>query len=401
MRLKHVLLSMTLVLTTAGCSWFGGDDNGPEEIKPNPLPDINEEVGISVIWSRKIGGGADDRAVRIRPGVSGGRIFAAAPAGTVKALTTDTGRVIWEANVKDFYTKLELTLGFTDDLDAITGGVGVGGDLVVVGTGAGEIIALNQSDGSLAWKVQSSSEVLSAPQIDGDLVIVQSIDGKVAAYDAIDGERKWLYTTKTPVLTLRGTSTPIIADNNVIAGFASGRVVFLDRDRGLATIDKRVAVAEGITDLDRLVDIDGTMQITEGKIYVAAFQGRLIAIELGSGKIAWAEEVSSVEGVGTGFGNVYLSTTDSQLTAYSAENGRQIWNVDALLHRELTAPVTISSYVVVTDMDGYVHVLAQSDGRFVGRRKVDGAGIKAGVISEGGRLYAMGDSGSLSALEIR
>ncbi|MGB1684894.1 MAG: hypothetical protein ACPHE0_00425 [Pseudomonadales bacterium] len=60
----------------AGCSWFGNDDE-PEEIKPNPLPSINEEVKLDVIWSQKIGGGAGDRAVKLKPAVSGGRIFAA------------------------------------------------------------------------------------------------------------------------------------------------------------------------------------------------------------------------------------------------------------------------------------------------------------------------------------
>jgi len=398
--MRRCLVIAAVTVGMAGCSWFGGDDE-PEEIKPNPLPSINQEVKVDVIWSRRVGKGAGDRAVRIRPAIEGGRIFAATADGSVKALTTDTGREIWEVQVKRLYSKEELADAFTKDLDVLTGGVGAGGDIIVVGSASGDIIALNQSDGSFAWKVAASSEVLAAPQIDDGLVFVQTIDGKVTAYDAIDGEQRWVYTMTTPPLTLRGTATPIVEDEVVIAAFANGRVAFLDRERGLAAYDQRVAVSQGSTDLERLVDIDGAMQIIDGRLYVASFQGRVVAIDVASGRMVWAEELSSIAGLGAGFGNVYVARADSQVTAYNADNGREIWNVDALLHRDITSPVTVGSYLVFTDFEGYAHVMAQSDGRFVGRRKIDGNGVKAGVVESGGRLYALTDSGTLAAVEIR
>ncbi|MCS5584814.1 MAG: PQQ-binding-like beta-propeller repeat protein, partial [Pseudomonadales bacterium] len=273
-RQMRLLVWFLALSAMSGCSWFGGDDE-PEEIKPNPLPGINEEVRLEVLWNHKIGGGSGDRAIRLRPAILGGRVFAASADGNIKALTTDKGRIIWEAEVKDFYTKEELSFGFSKGLDVITGGVGAGGDLVVVGTGSGEILALNQSDGSLAWKSPVASEVLSQPQIDDDLVVVQSIDGKVAAYDAIDGTRKWVYTTNIPSLTLRGTATPIISDDVILVGFSSGRVVLLDRETGFPGLDHRVGVAQGDSDLERLVDIDGVMAMENGRLYAASYQGRL------------------------------------------------------------------------------------------------------------------------------
>jgi outer membrane protein assembly factor BamB len=399
-RPMRLLVWFLALSAMSGCSWFGGDDE-PEEIKPNPLPSINEEVQLEVLWNQKIGGGSGDRAIRLRPAIIGGRVFAASADGKIKALTTDTGRVIWEAEIKDFYTKEDLSFGFSKGLDVITGGVGAGGDLVVVGTGAGEILALNQSDGSLAWKSRVASEVLSQPQIDEDLVVVQSIDGKVAAYDAIDGSREWIYTTNIPSLTLRGTATPIILGDVILVGFSSGRLTLLERKTGLAGLDRRVGVAQGDSDLERLVDIDGAMVMENGRLYAASFQGRIIGIDIATGRTLWSEEASSVSGVGTGFGNVYLASSDSHISAYNADNGREVWQVDALLHRDITAPVVMGSYLAFTDFEGYLHLMAQSDGRFVGRRKIDGSGVRSGVVAEGGRLYAMGNKGGLFVLEIR
>ena len=397
--LRNLALLAFLAVAT-GCSWFG-DDNEPEEIQPNPLPAIQEEVTLQVIWSQKIGKGADDRAVKLIPTVVDTRVFAAAPDGTVKALTTDTGREIWSRKIRDLYTKEELADAFSKDVDTITGGVGVGGDLVVVGAASGELVALNQSDGSLAWRVTASSEILSPPLVDRDRVVAQTIDGKVTAYDAVDGQTLWVYTMNTPALTLRGTARPMLYDELVIVAFANGRVAFLDREKGLAVFDQRIGIAQGTTDLERLVDVDGAMQIVAGKLYVASFQGRIVGIDISSGRMLWAEELSSLTGVGSGFGNVYAARADSQLTAYNGSNGREIWNIDALLYRDITAPVALGSYLAFTDFEGYAHVVAQSDGRFVGRRKIDGKGVQAGLVSAGGRLYALTDSGTLAAIEIR
>lgn len=402
MRLMRRIVTVLLFLTfVSGCGWFGGDDNAPEEIEPNPLPDIVEEVDLDVLWSRKIGDGAGDRAVRLSPVVVGGRVFAASANGHIKAMTTDSGREIWSVKIEDFYTREEMATGFSKKLDVITGGVGAGGDLIAVGTGSGDLLTLNQSDGSFAWKVPASSEILAPPQIDNDVVVVQTIDGKIAAYDAYDGTRRWIYTSNIPSLTLRGTATPIIFQDIVLAAFSNGRVAMLSKGEGLAAYDQRVAIAQGASDLERLVDIDGSLALDSGRLYVASFQGRLVAIELASGRMLWAEEASSIGGVGAGFGNVYLASADSQVIAFNADDGREIWREDSLLHRDINAPVAIGSYLAFTDFEGYLHLLAQSDGRFVGRRRVDSGGVRAALVSEGGRLFAMGNGGSLTVMEIR
>lgn len=402
--IRLVLRTVTAVLVLgmiSSCGWFGGDDNAPEEIEPNPLPKIAEEVKVDVIWNRKIGDGAGDRAIRLSPVVVGGRVFAASANGNIRAMKTDTGREIWSVKVEDFYTKEEMANGFSKKLDVITGGVGAGGDLIAVGTGSGDLLALNQSDGSFAWKAPASSEILAPPQIDNDVVVVQTIDGKVAAYDPYDGTRRWIYTSNIPSLTLRGTATPIIYGEIVIAAFSSGRVSLLSKDQGLAGFDQRVGVAQGASDLERLVDIDGSIVLESDRLYVASFQGRVVAIDLASGRMLWAEEASSISGVGVGFGNVYLAAADSQVIAYNANDGREVWREDSLLYRDINSPVTVGSYLAFTDFEGYLHLMAQSDGRFVGRRRVDSGGVRAPLVSEGGRLYAMGNGGSLTAMEIR
>ncbi|MBA59123.1 MAG: outer membrane protein assembly factor BamB [Gammaproteobacteria bacterium] len=394
------LITLSL-LVFSGCSWFGDGDDEPEEIKPNPLPKIRTETSLKVIWNKKIGKGVDDKALRIEPKIIRKRVFVGTPDGNIRALGSESGREIWAVNVKDFFSEGGLASGFPKNLDVITGGIEADSELVLLCSGSGHLVALNQSDGSFAWKTQISSESLAPPKIDGDLVVVQTVDGKVSGYESIDGSLRWEYAAKTPALSLRGTATPSIFEDIVIAGFSNGRVAFITRDEGLAALEQSVGVSQGISDLERLVDVDGAMAIENNGLFISGYQGRVLAIDLRGGKMLWEQEASSIAGLGVGFGNVYLVSADSQVIAYNASNGREVWRVDSLLNRGLNSPLVLGSYLMISDYEGYLHLLAQSDGRFVGRKKIDSRGVGARLIEKEGRIYAMGNGGSLFALEIR
>jgi len=392
---------LLLPFLLAGCSWF--DIGDEEEVrKPATLTQISTEINLERLWDVRIGKGAADKAIQLVPGYSGSRIFAAAADGTVKALDTGTGREIWSVNIETYYDDEERRNSFTKSADTITGGVGVGEELVLVGSSAGEVVAMNQSDGSLAWRARATSEVLSPPQAFGQLVVAQSIDGKLAGFNVFDGERKWLYSTSIPSLTLRGTATPILSDG-VVTGFANGRIAVIDKERGLPVMDQRVAAAKGQSDLERLIDIDGLIARDENMLYAASYQGNIVAIDLAqNGRVVWGLPASTVTGVTLGFGNVYMSSADSVIFAYDTNaSGRESWKNEALLYRDITAAVPVSSYLAIGDFEGYLHLVAQSDGRFVGRTRVDKDGLRSQAIVDGSRIYVMGNSGRLSALELR
>ena len=187
----------------------------------------------------------------------------------------------------------------------------------------------------------------------------------------------------------------------MIAGFSNGRIAFITRDDGLAAYERIIGVPEGVSDLEKLVDLDGKMAIENNILYIAGYQGRLIAIDLRAGEILWEKEASSLVGVSVGFGNVYLISADGQVIAYNGTNGREVWRVEALLNRNLNAPLVTGSFLAFTDFEGYLHLLAQSDGRFVARKKLDSRGVGARLVQQEGRIYALGNGGTLSVLEIR
>jgi len=162
----------------------------------------------------------------------------------------------------------------------------------------------------------------------------------------------------------------------------------------------RVAIAQGRSEIERIVDIDGTMVLAGNELYAASYQGRLVAIDVSAGRKIWQKDVSSFSGVSQGFGNVYVVDEDGTLAAYYRNGQGLRWEQSALAYRELSRPTPVSSYVAVVDFEGYLHLVSQVDGEFVGRVHVGGDGARADMLTDGNVLYVFTNSGKLVAYEI-
>ena len=145
-----------------------------------------------------------------------------APAATLARFDAANGKQVWRVDTKQ----------------PLSGGVGADGDLVVVASEKGAVLAYNLK-GKLAWKSQVSSEVLMAPRVGQGLVVVRSGDGRSSRLDAKDGKSQWEYRLTLPPLLLRSDSGVVIQRGMVLAGLAAGKVVALNLTNGSRTVGSR------------------------------------------------------------------------------------------------------------------------------------------------------------------
>ena len=384
MRLAAYSLMAALCLLS-GCgtvnTYLGGEDN---TTPPAELEEIVSPIKIVELWSHSVGAGPEDLFLKLTATVDAGRVFAADRKGRVSAFDAVTGERLWETNTKR----------------AIGGGPGSGSGVVVVGTRNGAVLALSPEDGTILWKSRVSSEVLSSPKASDGIVVVRTVDGKLFGLSATDGERLWIYDRGVPTLSLRGTSAPVISSGVAVAGFDGGRLVGVSLDNGQPLWETLVALPTGRSELDRMVDIDGTIAIDDQTVYVVTFQGRTAAVDLFSGTILWRRDMSSHAGIGLDKTAVYVTDEESHVWALDRTNSASIWRQTGLQARNLTPPVSFKNYIVVGDFDGYVHWLRRDDGEFVGRIRVDSDGIIAAPVATEDVLYVYGRGGTLAALQI-
>lgn len=378
-RWKHAAL-LALAVMAAGCS-----SNSKKELPPAELTSFKEEVVLQKQWSRSIGDGQGKTYNMLVPALDGEKIYAADVNGEVVAMNRMNGDVIWKKDLKV----------------PVSGAVGVAYGMLTIGTLKGEVIAMDATNGEEKWRARVTSEVLAPPINNGDVVVVQTQDDRVVGFDASTGNRRWIYESTPAVLTLRGTSAPLVTNHLAIAGLSTGKVVALDTSNGVPVWEQRVAIPQGRSELDRVVDIDGGLLLSGNTLYVASYQGRVAGLDLESGRILWQRDASSYSGVAQGFGSVYLSLANGSVEGVDERTTTSLWTNDQLARRQLGSPEVYSSYVAVGDFEGYLHLLSQVDGRFVGRERIDSDGLRARPLVDGNMIYVYGNSGKLEALTIK
>lgn len=386
MRIFTLVITIFFSLYLSGCGWtdsfFGGDDNS---IPPTELEDITESVQIRSVWSKNTGVGLDEAFVNLQPVITESNIFTVDREGQVTSLSLGSGNVNWQV-------ELDMT---------ITGGVGAGPGVLIIGNNRGEIIVLDADDGSLKWQKELSSVMLSAPLVQDDVLIVRTGDGRVFGLNVDNGSQIWVYDRGVPVLTLRGNSSPLIGGRELVfTGFDSGKVAAVGVKHGRLLWEANATVPRGRSDLERLVDIDAGMILIGRVLYVVTYQGRIVAIDAIEGEILWAREMSSYAGLAANERHIYVTDSDSNLWAVDRVSGDMIWKQDKLAYRQLTAPVSIGEYILLGDFEGYVHIISQLDGSLVGRDKIDGDGFLVQPQVDGDTVYIYGNGGKLAALQI-
>lgn len=380
----------------SGCgmfSWFGGEkDPSP----PAELVAYAPQVGLRTLWSTKVGTGTRKRQLALVPALAGGRLYVADTDGGVAAVSAADGRVQWQRDTK---------LPFS-------GGPGTDGRELALGTGNGQVVALSTTDGSQMWSVPVGSEVLSVPLIVGDLVVVHTLDDSVYGLDAATGQERWRYLFPAPILTLRGSSSPVAttgalgeADTApgalggaVLVGLSGGKLVKLEQGSGAPIWEVTVSLPSGRTELERIADIDADPVVVGSIAYVGAYNGDLAAVDLVTGDILWRRTLSSHAGLAVDAQDIYVTDSEDNIWAADPGDGAGRWKQEQLHNRLLTAPVIFGNYIVVGDLEGWLHWIDRKDGTLAGRIQVAGGAITARPLVADGRLYVYADDGTLAAV---
>ena len=116
--------------------WLWGDSR-----KPGPLPELTPSAAASINWQAAVGKAVPGFA----PLVLSDAVYAASTDGGISRIDPATGRTVWRASA-------------TRTLSA---GPGADGNVVVVGTDKGDVLAFDASNGNPKWTARVSTEIVS------------------------------------------------------------------------------------------------------------------------------------------------------------------------------------------------------------------------------------------------
>lgn len=381
MRSMRAGLLVALALVLGGCGIFGKKD--PER-DPMALTDIDERLRVSKLWSTSTGSGLGKSAPGLKPFHVDGEIWTADHEGRVTAVDAVSGD-----RLRRFDLDMELSAG-----------PAVVGRRVLLGTMNGQVLVVDRNSGAIDWRAQLSSEILAAPLQRDGVIVVRCIDGRVFGLNADTGLREWVYDRSVPLLTLRGNSEPVVRGGQVFVGHDDGTLTALDLADGQLLWEQRIGTPEGRTQLDRLADIDGNMEIVGLDIYAISERDRMASVALDSGRLLWVKEVGSYSGLTVARTQMVVSDSDDRVWMLDRRSGSTGWTNEQLLRRGLSRPVLQGGFVAVADKEGYVHWLDAETGEFVARERASKEAPASAPLVVGNVLFLLDVDGKLSAWRV-
>ena len=177
-----------------GLRFWKTDEVDPDE--PKELFSIEDKKDIQIMWNVSYNG--ENEIGNFEPAFSSKSIFFADSEGTLSSIDISSGNINWST-----------------ELNFLASGTAAGFGIIVVADVDGNVIALDQKNGSNLWTTNVKGEVLSKSVVDTKIVAVKTGSGELIGLNKETGEIEWSYRSKLPALTVRGSSSPVISDNKL------------------------------------------------------------------------------------------------------------------------------------------------------------------------------------------
>jgi outer membrane protein assembly factor BamB len=343
-----------------------------------------------VEWAYQTGG-----PVRGSPLIDGDLILVGSGDGRFYAIDRESGEERWRFEAAS----------------AVNSSAAVHGGLVYFGDRSNVFYALDRRTGRERWRVETGADhpwdwghegwdyLTSSPAIAGDLMVVGSGDGNVYAFDAATGTERWRAATDG-----RLRSSPAIANGVAYVGSADGYLYAIDLETGnvrwrYETEGASFASAE--FGFDRKT-IQSSPAVAGGTVFFGSRDGKFYALDASTGELRWRYDHSTpwvISSAAIHQGAAIVGTSDGlYMHAMNVETGEEIWRFETG-DRVFSSPAVSGGVVYVGVHSGRFLALDAASGILSWELKFGGAIMSSPVVHEG-RAYFGCDGGSVYAVRL-
>ena len=384
-RISFIILLQSLIIISScssmdGLRFWKSDEIDPDE--PRKLISFKNQnnIKISVEWKKTNKG--ENEIGNFLPDFSSQNLFFSDASGNVYSINANNGNQNWST-----------------ELNFLASGTAAGFGIVVVSDIEGNVIALDQKDGAKLWSSNVKGEVLSKVAIDAQLVVVKTGSGELLGLNKDSGQIEWSYRSKLPLLTVRGSSSPVIVDNMIYVSFDNGRLGVFELNTGFQVWDGAISYASGVSELENLIDSDSDPVVDGTLIYTTNYQGNLNIFDTTQKRSVWSYETSSFYSPILTRGMITVIEANSGIRSFSVKTLQESWMNEDYINRDLSNAVTFKGNLVLGDFEGYIHLIDPINGRTIAREKISRKPIKT-ILSRSDSLYVIDEAFNLFSINI-
>ncbi len=374
------------------------------------LHHLSGAVTLEKAWTADVGKAAERARLTSPPIIADGAAFVIDAEATVSAIDVATGEVKWESElaprIKERFRIRELLNRTKSSQIGFGGGVSYENGKIFVTSGFGFAAALDAATGQELWRFQTSAPVRTPPTAYRGAVYFVTNTNEAIALRQESGEKIWNFQSFEEAARILSSASPAAAGDLVVVPFSSGEVVAFLAESGNPVWNDTLARNTQLTALSALNDIAGSPVIDRGLVYAVSHAGRLVAIDIRTGRRAWEAPIASLQMPWVAGEYIFIVSIDAELVCLSREDGAVVWvsnlkRYDNAKKRKgriaWAGPILVGDTLVLVSTDGKVVKVSPKDGSVIETKKIDDGSVIAPIVaderifilSQGGKLYAL------------
>jgi outer membrane protein assembly factor BamB len=352
---------------------------------------------LDQVWRADAGEGKSRYGrVVAQPVIANGRVFTLDSEDVVSAFNVKSGDRLWrfDPQPKDA------------DATAYGGGIAAAGDRIYVGTGYGQVLALDAATGKEIWRITVTAPIHAPPTVASGRVFVVTVENELNVLAAQDGRKLWTHSGLPEPAALAGGAAPAVAGDVVVVPYSSGEIYALRVENGRPLWSDSLAAAEPIGALSSLADIRGAPVIDRDRVLAISHSGLMVSIDLRTGDRIWEQDIGGVHAPWVAGDFIYVLSADNELLCLTRADGRVRWarglpqwdnpekKKDPIFW---SGPVLAGDRLIVISSEGEAISISPFTGDALGRTEFpDGVFINPVVADK--TLYVMTDEADLIAM---
>lgn len=301
-------------------------------------------------WRFATGAPVDGSAAYAVPRTGRPLIAVASRDGFLHAVDPADGRERWKL-------ALGAELPFHWGWDFLLSTPAVDGDRLFVGSGNGELLAVDAASGKVIWRHATAGRVRSSPTVADGVVYVGSFDGYLYALDAATGVERWKFATEGTRLDSAAAgfdrqsiqSSPAVSADQVVFGGRDGMFYGVDR----ATGAQRWRMDHGMP------WVIASPAIADGKAVVGSSDGRFVtAVDLAAGKEVWRSRTGSnqLSSPAVAGGVAVVGDFTGAVIGLDLASGRELWRF-MTGEGVFSSPLVVDGTIFIGSDDGKLYAL--------------------------------------------
>ncbi len=261
------------------------------------------------------------------------------------------------------------------------------GGTAYLGTGSGDVIALDLDTGKLRGKrvLSSKAGFRSSPTVAGGRIYLGDESGVFHVFSSLLKEELWSFEAEGEIV-----SSATLSGERVLFGSYDGRLYCLQQDSGKLLWKFEIEQP-----------VHATPTLADGAVLIAGCDGFLRAVDVASGKEISSTDMGGYTGATPAVvsGRVYVGTFNNQVLCVDWKKGEVVWRYEHPKRQFpfYASPAVLGDLVIVAGRDKIVHGLHRKSGKslwtFTARGRMDSSPVICGdtifVGSQDGTLYGL------------